>query len=212
VLHEFGHALGCIHEHQSPDQRIPWDKEAVYAYYAQQGWSRLQVDANLFRAYSPEGIQFSRFDRESIMLYAVDNALTRGDWEVGWNTELSDEDEAFIRGQYPFTAKPVPELAPGGAPAEGSIGAHEETDRYRFTVTETGRYIVQTSGNTDVVMSLLGPDSETALVAFDDDSGLGVNARIERELTPASYTVQIRHYRPTGTGAYQVRLDRVEGS
>src|SRR5215203_2816656 len=25
VLHEFEHALGAIHEHQSPDVRIPWD-------------------------------------------------------------------------------------------------------------------------------------------------------------------------------------------
>ena len=33
VIHEFGHALGCIHEHQSPAADIPWDKEAVYRYY-----------------------------------------------------------------------------------------------------------------------------------------------------------------------------------
>ncbi|MBA3430063.1 MAG: Tolloid-like protein 1, partial [Actinobacteria bacterium] len=28
VRHEFGHALGCIHEHQNPAGNIPWDKEA----------------------------------------------------------------------------------------------------------------------------------------------------------------------------------------
>jgi hypothetical protein len=33
VLHEFGHALACIHEHQHPEAGIPWDKEAVYNYY-----------------------------------------------------------------------------------------------------------------------------------------------------------------------------------
>ncbi|HRN55963.1 MAG TPA: M12 family metallopeptidase [Agriterribacter sp.] len=27
ILHEFGHALGFIHEHQSPTANIPWDKE-----------------------------------------------------------------------------------------------------------------------------------------------------------------------------------------
>ena len=26
VLHEFGHSLGAIHEHQSPGVTIPWDK------------------------------------------------------------------------------------------------------------------------------------------------------------------------------------------
>ena len=40
VLHEFGHALGAIHEHQAPGVTIPWDKTAVYAYYALQGWSK----------------------------------------------------------------------------------------------------------------------------------------------------------------------------
>ena len=31
VVHEFGHALGCIHEHQSPAATFQWNKEAVYA-------------------------------------------------------------------------------------------------------------------------------------------------------------------------------------
>ena len=30
VLHEFGHALGAIHEHLSPMADIPWDRDAVY--------------------------------------------------------------------------------------------------------------------------------------------------------------------------------------
>jgi len=30
VLHEFGHALGLIHEHQNPVATIPWNKPAVY--------------------------------------------------------------------------------------------------------------------------------------------------------------------------------------
>lgn len=34
VTHEFGHELGCIHEHQNPAVEIPWNKDAVYRYYA----------------------------------------------------------------------------------------------------------------------------------------------------------------------------------
>ncbi len=33
VLHEFGHTLGLLHEHESPLAQIPWDKNAVYKYY-----------------------------------------------------------------------------------------------------------------------------------------------------------------------------------
>jgi len=41
VLHEFGHALGLLHEHQNPAGGIPWDEAAVYAFYYQtQGWDR----------------------------------------------------------------------------------------------------------------------------------------------------------------------------
>jgi Astacin (Peptidase family M12A) len=211
VLHEFGHALGAIHEHQSPDVQIPWDKEAVYAYYARQGWSRTQVNENLFKAYSPEGIQNSRFDRESIMLYAVDNALTVGDWEVGWNTRLSDLDKSFIASQYQFDEPRTPVLTPGGAPVAASIGTDGEVDAYRFDIDSAGRYVIETSGQTDVVMTLHGPDNDAALIAADDDSGLGLNAHIERDLTPGGYLVQVRHYRPTGTGEYALSLNRLGG-
>ena len=46
--------------------------------------------------------------------------------------------------------------------------------------------MIQTGGKTDVVMKLFGPDSETSLIAEDDDSGLGLNARIARPLARAN--------------------------
>ncbi len=53
VLHEFGHALGCIHEHQHPAGGIKWKKDAVYAYYKRtNGWDQARVDTNVFQAYS----------------------------------------------------------------------------------------------------------------------------------------------------------------
>lgn len=209
VLHEFGHALGCIHEHQSPDVSIPWDREAVYAYYARQGWSRTQVDRNLFAAYGPQGIQFSRFDPRSIMLYAVDDALTVGDWSVGWNTELSESDRTFIRARYPFAAPAEPELAVGAPPQDAEIGADGEADSFHFRIEDAGRYVLQTLGPTDVVLTLHGPDDDTALLAMDDDSGWALNAKIERDLQPGRYLALVRHYHPRSTGGYQVALDRV---
>lgn len=54
--------------------------------------------------------------------------------------------------------------------------------------------MIDTLGKTDVVMKLFGPDNETALIAEDDDSGIGTNARISAELIPGTYYVQLRHY------------------
>lgn len=103
TIHEFGHALGCIHEHQNPASNIPWDKEAVYRYYAgpPNNWSREDVERNLFQKYAADSTQFTQFDPQSIMLYSIPNSLTVGDWEVGWNTTLSSTDKAYIAQIYP---------------------------------------------------------------------------------------------------------------
>jgi hypothetical protein len=101
VLHEFGHAIGCIHEHQHPAAGIPWDRPAVYAYYAQQGWNRQQVDNNIFARYSANQLNASVYDKRSIMHYAVPNELTVGNFEVGWNRVFSPLDIAHMRRVYP---------------------------------------------------------------------------------------------------------------
>lgn len=104
VLHEFGHALGCIHEHQHPEAGIPWNRDAVYRYYMQRNnWTKEQVDNNLFKRYSKDITQFSRFDAQSIMLYAVPKELTTNGFEVGWNRSLSATDKAFMGDIYPLS-------------------------------------------------------------------------------------------------------------
>lgn len=101
VLHEFGHMLGAIHEHQSPAAGIQWDKPLLYQYYWQtQSWSNEQVDINIIEKYDGD-ISNTEFDEESIMLYPVEQRFTLNDFEVGWNTKLSDTDKEFIAECYP---------------------------------------------------------------------------------------------------------------
>ena len=58
-------------------------------------------------------------------------------------------------------------------------------------------------------MKLFGPDSPTALIAEDDDSGMGSNARIAADLIEGRYFAQVRHYnRASGMGNYTVRVSR----
>ena len=53
VLHEFGHALSCIHEHQQPKFTRIWDQQAVLKYF--QGppnyWSRADIQSNVLAKY-----------------------------------------------------------------------------------------------------------------------------------------------------------------
>ena len=177
VLHEFGHALGCIHEHQHPEAGIPWDREAVYQYYKRtNGWSRQQVDHNLFLPYSRSITNFSEYDASSIMHYPVDDALTQGDWAVGWNTTLSAIDKEHIGILYPKEDKGVVKISIGQT-IEGSIGKHKEIDFYSFEIKKPYmRCRIETHGDTDVVMAVYGPNSDTWLMAEDDDSGKRYNA------------------------------------
>lgn len=107
IMHEFGHALGCFHEHQSPAATvIPWNREAVYAYYARTyNFTREQTDSQVLKVF-PAGTttQYSSFDPKSIMLYPIPAALTTNGYSVGWNCVLSDTDKAYISKLYPHSA------------------------------------------------------------------------------------------------------------
>ena len=208
VTHEFGHALGCIHEHQSPSASIPWDKEAVYAYYAgpPNSWSKEKVDINLFRTYSRTMTNASQFDPESIMIYSIPNEHTLGDFEIAWTTKLSERDKFFIAEQYPGGDPSLPVLEVDAPALETSIGEAGEVDRFQFEVREWGKYTIETSGKTDVVMSLFGPNNETHWLAEDDDGGRGTNAKIVTFLSPGTYYAAVNHYSPIGSGTYKIAV------
>jgi hypothetical protein len=210
VLHEFGHALGMIHEHQSPAARIPWDKEKVYAYYGQppNSWSRAKVDHNIFDAYDADSTNFSAFDPESIMLYPVPDQLTVGSWSVGWNSRLSVLDKDFMRRQYPRGGPGVVTLEVGAPAHEADLGVSGEVDVYTFEVPAAATFIATTEGAIDTVLSLMGPNDPSAVLTWDDDRGRGANARIVRKLLPGRYWLQVRHKEVGGTGSYRVLVKR----
>lgn len=103
ILHEFGHALGAIHEHQHPVAGIPWNRPVVYEYYKRtQGWSKADVDSQLFAKYNRTSLNMSAYDRKSIMHYPIDPALLLdAKAAVGWNLALSADDKAFMKKMYP---------------------------------------------------------------------------------------------------------------
>jgi hypothetical protein len=206
VRHEFGHALGMIHEHQNPaaQGQIPWDKPKVYAYYAQQGWSKEDVDFNIFEVYTEESTNHTAFDPTSIMEYAVPDSLTIGSYAIGWNTEFSPLDVDFMKRQYPKNAPSMVELAIGGARTTADLATAGEVDSYHFTVTAAGTRIMTTEGPTDTVLTLHGPGDPGSVITWDDDRGRGLNARIVRKLQPGEYWLTVRHKNPSAVGQYTI--------
>ena len=106
VLHEFGHALGLVHEHQHPALGISWNRPKVYNFYARRPycWDRDDVNRNIFERYNRDRTMHSEPDTDSIMMYPINPTLTTDGFGVELNTVLSENDKAFIRKCYPPTA------------------------------------------------------------------------------------------------------------
>lgn len=103
VLHEFGHALGLLHEHQHPELGIPWNRPAVYNFYARRPyrWNRDEVNRNIFQRYDRDRTVHSQPDTSSIMMYPINPALTTDGFGVELNEALSETDVEFIARLYP---------------------------------------------------------------------------------------------------------------
>jgi hypothetical protein len=103
VLHEFGHALGCLHEHQSPKFTRKWNVQAVMKHFqgAPNYWSKEDIQHNVLEKYSPKGISATQFDPKSIMLYEFDPVLfSDGKGPTNTNSKLSPKDIKMIRKMY----------------------------------------------------------------------------------------------------------------
>jgi serralysin len=104
VLHEFGHAIGLIHEHQNPGSVIPWNKPNVYRDLSgpPNNWDTATIDANMFDAYSKKETNFTAVDPTSIMMYPIPEGwVTDPKYAAGMNRDLSPQDKKFVQQQYP---------------------------------------------------------------------------------------------------------------
>jgi hypothetical protein len=218
AAHEFGHAIGLAHEHQNPAGGIQWNEPVVIRELAKSPnfWDEQTTRHNVLRRYSADQINGTAFDPKSIMLYFFPASWTLNGIGTEANDVLSRVDKEFIAGakMYPMTGPTVSSAvelkvnAPRRTAA--AIGKIGEEDLFRFTAPADGRYVIDTRGPTDVVMKLFGPNSETALIAEDDDSGIETNARIAADLIAGEYFAQVRHYnRASGMGNYTIKVRKV---
>lgn len=129
VLHEFGHMLGMIHEHQNPkNNTIVWNKTVVSAKLAStNGWDQKRINENMFRKYGDrelcektkqmpdyegkeldlagycggEEVNGSEYDVHSIMHYFYPSDwILEGPKTVPRNTKLSDMDKLWLAKYY----------------------------------------------------------------------------------------------------------------
>jgi serralysin len=102
VLHEFGHALGLIHEHQNPTGGIKWNEPAVIAELEKppNSWDEATIRHNVLDHYDPDKTTGTPTDPHSIMMYPIPRAWTLDGFSAGMNDDLSETDVQFIRQTY----------------------------------------------------------------------------------------------------------------
>ena len=103
VMHEFGHALGLIHEHQNPSGGIQWNEPAVIADLSgpPNNWDEEAIRSNVLNHYSEDDVTATQVDADSIMMYPIPAAWTLDGFSAGLNEDVSSQDREFIHQEYP---------------------------------------------------------------------------------------------------------------
>jgi hypothetical protein len=201
VIHEIGHTLGFPHEHQNPNAGIVWDEEAVYAALAKppNRWNREKTFQNIISKITPDSVQGSNWDPDSIMHYPFEAGLIKEppQYRMGLNPAggLSSRDVTWAKTFYPaLEPKKDATLEPFKS-VQLKI-AEGEQKNFMITPQATRYYQIATFGTSDTVIVLFEDvNGELRYKVGDDDSGVDRNASIQvRLIVGRRYVLRVRLY------------------
>jgi len=164
ILHEFGHAIGLIHEHQWPDRPIVWNVDPLNAYAKRYwGWDPKTVKEQIIDPDPAVNLAGTVFDIHSIMMYEYPYGLAHyqdgSPFATPYNSELTALDKVAASTTYPKTADILGEqaLMVGNSPQPGKIAQAGQVARYRFQSKAGTQVNIQTEGMPTLVALLRSP-------------------------------------------------------
>ena len=205
AIHEIGHTLGFPHEHQNPKAGIDWDEEAVYEALAQppNEWDRAKTYWNIIRKLSPNEVEGTTWDPNSIMHYPFKKGLIKKPEEYAINGlrpsgGLSPKDKSWAKSLYPSIHKTAEAAEEQLWPSQSVLLKISAAEQRNFTIKpqETRYYNFQTFGTSDSIMVLFEEENgELHFRTADDDSGQESNAYFKIKLIKDhKYILRIRMY------------------
>jgi hypothetical protein len=149
ALHELGHMLGLIHEHQQPSSLVCIDLAAAYKYYWDHDkWNQRLVDAQL-KKFNQKQTNFCEYDSTSIMHYRLPDTITCRKIEYGEYSILSNEDRRVVRLIYPFPQDNNPYWTKAGNTGKWYIGDYNgdgRDDIFRIMPNKQGTEVFLSDG------------------------------------------------------------------
>ena len=200
AIHEIGHTLGFPHEHQNPIAGIEWDEEAVFEALAlpPNSWSREKTFHNIIRKITPDAVQGSEWDPNSVMHYPFGPGLIKKPEQFnvsGISPEggLSARDKSWVKTFYPPLSDQPTEML---RPAESIKLNLQPGGQKNFLIepVSTRRYQIQTFGPSDTVKVLFEKDGQDLrYIIGEDDSGLDRNSALDVKLLGGrKYVLRVR--------------------
>ncbi len=114
VRHEFGHALGFIHEHMRRQivQRIDPAK-AIAFFGATQGWTAQEVQEQVLTPYEDTALKETpSADTLSVMCYSLPGSIMVDGLPVPGGTDIDANDYSLVATLYPRSTTPTPTPTP----------------------------------------------------------------------------------------------------
>ncbi|HUJ37157.1 MAG TPA: M12 family metallopeptidase [Hyphomicrobium sp.] len=207
ALHELGHVIGMEHEHQNPFAGIKWHEQAVYAAIAKppNNWDHDTTYHNILEKLTPQQVQGSQWDPDSIMEYEFEPGLIAEPKQYDINGltppgTLSAADKQWALKWYPLLQPTLPTLQPF-QPAVADLAAGQQMD-FEIKPTSSRKYTIETKGASDALLVLFEDiNGVPRYLSGDDDSGEERSATITHKLFAGrSYIVRLRLLHPGETG------------